>query len=336
MAYILRRKGKTKVSYRVQVRRRGFTTTFKSFPTRTEAKKWARAMENKLDRGDYSDYTEASKLTLGDIMRRFISEGYHVKQKDKFVEGRANSILNDTIADTNLLRLSSRHIAEFRDRKLEQWSPTTFNKHKSLISRVIETAMQEWEIYLPQNPARLFRKMKEPYARNRKLDGDEYVRLIEACALSKFIYLKPMVQFSIESAVRQGELLKAMREHFNWEKRTLTLYDTKNGEDRTIPLSQKAFSILSSLPKQFSGALFPISHWGRGRDELNWYWKLALRKAKIENLRWHDLRRHACSLLFEKGLSVPQVQVLSGHKDPRILLNTYTKLDPEKLVSKLG
>jgi integrase len=145
-----------------------------------------------------------------------------------------------------------------------------------------------------------------------------------------------MVQFSIETAIRQGELLKSRREHVNWEKRTLTLYDTKNGEDRTIPLSQKAFSILSSLPKQFSGALFPISHWGRGRDELNWYWKLALRKAKIENLRWHDLRRHACSLLFEKGLSVPQVQVLSGHKDPRILLNTYTKLDPEKLVSKLG
>ncbi len=331
MAYILRRKGKTKVSYRVQVRRRGFTTTFKSFPTRTEAKKWARAMENKLDRGDYSDYTEASKLTLGDIMRRFISEGYHVKQKDKFVEGRANSILNDTIADTNLLRLSSRHIAEFRDRKLEHWSPTTFNKHKSLISRVIETAMQEWEIYLPQNPARLFRKMKEPYARNRKLEGDEEQRLIEACALSKFIYLKPMVQFSIESAVRQGELLKAMREHFNWEKRTLTLYDTKNGEDRTIPLSEKAFSILSSLPKQFSGVLFPIN-----KDKLRWYWLLALRHAKITDLRWHDLRRHAISKLFEKGLSVPEVQVLSGHRDLRLLLNTYTKLDPEKLVEKLG
>ena len=86
MAYILRRKGKTKVSYRVQVRRRGFTTTFKYFPIRTEAKKWARAMENKLDRGDYSNYSEASKLTLGDIMRRYISEGYHVNKKDKSIE----------------------------------------------------------------------------------------------------------------------------------------------------------------------------------------------------------------------------------------------------------
>ena len=177
-------------------------------------------------------------------MRRYISEGYHVNKKDKSIEGRVRNICNDTIADTNLLRLSPRHVAEFRDRKLEHWSPTTFNKHKSIMSRVIDTAMRDWEIYLPHNPMRLFKKLKEPYARNRKLEGDEYVLLIEACALSRCIYLKSMVQFSIETAIRQGELLKARREHVNWEKRTLTLYDTKNGEDRTIPLSQKAFLIL--------------------------------------------------------------------------------------------
>ena len=81
MAYILRRKGKTKVSYRVQVRRRGFTTTFKSFPTRTEAKKWVRAMENKLDRDNFIDFTETQRVTLGDILQRYIREDKHKKIK---------------------------------------------------------------------------------------------------------------------------------------------------------------------------------------------------------------------------------------------------------------
>ena len=72
------------------------------------------------------------------------------------------------------------------------------------------------------------------------------------------------------------------------------------------------------------------------KSKLRYNWVLALRHAKITNLRWHDLRRHAITNLFEKGLSVPEVQVLSGHRDLRLLLNTYTKLDPEKLVSKLG
>ena len=337
MAYIRRIKYKSKVSYQVQVRRQGFTTIVKTFPTRKDAQIWSRKMERKFDLGDLSDYSEASKQTLGDLIKRYIREGKHEGRKDKVnIDYRVNNLLKDTIADINLLRLSTRHIAEYRDRCRKNWSANTFNNHKSLLSIIIDTAITDWGIYLPFNPCKAIKREKIPKPRNRILEGDEEQRLIEACEQSKFVYLKSMVQFSIETAIRQGELLKARREHVNWEKRTLTLYDTKNGEDRTIPLSEKAFSILSSLPKQFSGELFPISSWGRARDELNWHWKLALRTAKIKNLRWHDLRRHACSLLFEKGLSVPQVQVLSGHKDPRILLNTYTKLDPEKLVSKLG
>ena len=71
MAYILKRKWKTKVTYRVQVSRRVFKNIMKTFQTRTEAKKWGRAMERKLDVGDYSDYTEVS--TLSDLIFLFLS-----------------------------------------------------------------------------------------------------------------------------------------------------------------------------------------------------------------------------------------------------------------------
>ena len=172
----------------------------------------------------------------------------------------------------------------------------------------------------------------EDKPRKRVLENDEQSRLIEACALSENIYLKPMVQFSIETSVRQGELLKIKYEHINFKKRLVTLYDTKNGEDRTIPLSQKAFTILCSLPRQFNGRMFPMT-----RHSLKFWWKQACRRAKIKGLRWHDLRRHAISVMFEvKGLDVPTVQLISGHKNPMVLLNTYTKLNPEKLVAKLG
>ena len=166
--------------------------------------------------------------------------------------------------------------------------------------------------------------------RNRRLEGDEQTRLIEACAISDNKYLKSMVQFSIETAIRQGELLKLTHKQINWNDRVMTLIDTKNGEDREVPLSEKALLILASIPRQFDGKLFPMS-----RDSLKVPWNDALRAAAIKNFRWHDLRRHACSRLFEKGLSVPEVQLFSGHKDPRILLNTYTKLSPEKVAIKL-
>ena len=71
MPSIMRRKWARKISYVCKVGRKGFKTVVKSFRTKSEAKKWARAMECKLDTGDFSDYSEASKLTLGDLLELF-------------------------------------------------------------------------------------------------------------------------------------------------------------------------------------------------------------------------------------------------------------------------
>ena len=123
-------------------------------------------------------------------MKRYISEVYYVNKKDKSIEGRVNNFLKDTIVDTNFLRFSTHHVTEFRGRKLKHWSPTTFNKHKSLLSIVIDTAIHDWEIYLPHNPMKHVKKLKQPNPRNRVLVDDVEHRLIESCVLSKYVFLK--------------------------------------------------------------------------------------------------------------------------------------------------
>ncbi len=81
MATIQKRKYLNKTSYQVRIRRLGIKTITKSFLTRTEAKRWSRSMETKLDKGDYSDYSSASKVTLGDLFKRYINEEKHKKKK---------------------------------------------------------------------------------------------------------------------------------------------------------------------------------------------------------------------------------------------------------------
>ena len=343
MATISRRKWSKKISYVAQVRRKGFKTLVKSFRTRTEAKKWGRAVERDWDQGKYIDYSEAQGFTLGEVMQRYIREDKHKQIKSwRMHEFRINILLKDTISDTNLLRLSSKHLSEFKDRKRKEVGPSTWNKYLSLISVVIDTAMKDWGIYLPNNPVRNADREREPRPRDRTLVDDEYQRLLQACDQMKqvrfrrgdtaiHLYLKSMIIFSVETAIRQGELLAMRYDQFNFEKRTLHIPETKNGEPRTIPLSTKAIKIIQSVPRRIDGKVFPLSC-----DSLKFWFGEAKREAKISGFRWHDLRRYACSLLFEKGLSVPELQLVSGHKDPRVLLNTYTKLDPEKLVSKLG
>ena len=81
MAYIEKRKHKLSSTYRVTVKRKGFGIFNKSFVSISEAKKWARTMESKFDRGDTSDYSLASKITMGDLFKRYIEEGKHLKKK---------------------------------------------------------------------------------------------------------------------------------------------------------------------------------------------------------------------------------------------------------------
>ena len=271
MAYIQRRKTGKGWLYTCFVRRAGHKALIKSFDTKLGAKKWARGIERKLDTGDFSDYTEASKLTFGDLLIRYRAENKHKAKKDWKNEGyKIDIILKDTIADTNCLRLSSKHLSEFRERLLMSVTGSTFNKYLSFMSTVIQTAINDWGIYFPSNPCRSMKREKEPSPRTRVLEDNEQKELLEACSLVSNIYLKPMVQFSIETAIRQGELLKIRYKNINTTNRTVLLTDTKNGEDRTIPLSEKAFLILQSQPRQFDGRVFPLT-----RNQVKHFWKQA-------------------------------------------------------------
>jgi integrase len=60
----------------------------------------------------------------------------------------------------------------------------------------------------------------------------------------------------------------------------------------------------------------------------------AARRAGIKDLHFHNLRYEAISRFFEKGLSVPEVALISGHRNYRMLFR-YTHLRAEDLVSKL-
>jgi len=339
MASISRRKFKSKISFRVCIKRQGTKRIYKSFNTRTEAKRWARNMEVKLDKGDYSDFTEASKLTLGDVAKRYIDGGYHSKKKGaRYEEYRYGQLLEDSISGVNLLRLSSKHLAEYRAFRLQEVEPATWNKDFNFISVIINTAIFEWGIYLPNNPCKMIKRSKEPAPRLRVLEDEEYSRLLKACREVDLINLEHAFVFSIETTMRQGELLRAKWEYVNFKKRTLFIPDTKTGflskdltSNRTIPLSSLAIKTLRQLPRHITGKIFPIT-----RDMLNQKWKLAKKKANIKDYHFHDNRCTGISWAFEKkNLEVSEVMTLSGHKSPTILLKRYTKLNPTKIAMKI-
>ena len=63
-------------------------------------------------------------------------------------------------------------------------------------------------------------------------------------------------------------------------------------------------------------------------------WNRLRSRADLGDLRFHDLRHEAISRFFEMGLSMPEVALISGHKDPRMLLR-YTHMKAETVLAKL-
>jgi integrase len=102
-------------------------------------------------------------------------------------------------------------------------------------------------------------------------------------------------------------------EHIDFAGRALLISEAKNGYSRTIPLTDDAIALLRDAIR--NDRVFPIS-----ANAFRLAWERLKRRAGIDDLRFHDLRHEAISRFFEKGLMVPEVALISGHRDMRMLL----------------
>ena len=112
--------------------------------------------------------------------------------------------------------------------------------------------------------------------------------------------------------------------------RTAFLPDTKNGESRTVPLSTTAVQVLAGLPRHISGVVFPLKAF-----TLDAAFKRGLRRAGLEGVRFHDLRRTAITRIAEKLPNVIELAAVSGHKSLMVLKRYYRPTALE-LAQKLG
>jgi integrase len=108
---------------------------------------------------------------------------------------------------------------------------------------------------------------------------------------------------------------------------------TKNGQPRCVPLSSEAVLVLKAARGATSEQRDRV--FATTAEAIKLSWQRATKRASLDDLRFHDLRHEAISRFFEKGLSLPEVALISGHKDPRMLFR-YTHLKAESLVQRLG
>lgn len=316
--------------YQVQVRRRGQKPVSKSFLSRADALVWARRTEARADRGELFA-AHSDLITVGDLLRRYETE-VASKKKAYPVERYILSLMRrDPLASELLATIRTGAIAEWRDRRLAKVGAGTLLRHLTVLRHVFEIARKEWGVPLAVNPTIDVRKPKSPPARTRRLEPDEERDLFAACAGCLNPMIEPAVRLALHTGMRRGELLSVRWEHIDRDKRTLFLPMTKNGHPRTVPLDANALAVIDRLSKsQKDDRLIPLTV-----EALKLAWKRLVKRARIIDFHFHDLRHEAISRFFERGLTVPEVALISGHRDVRMLFR-YTHLKAEEVATRLS
>lgn len=335
----IRKRGKR---YHAQVRLSTAPPLTKSFSTLTDAKAWAAIAESEIQRGLFVDRSEAQKNSVGDLFARYAREVSPLKKGSATEATRLLALQRDPLARYKAGAVTGRTIAEFRDRRLQKVSGSTVNRDLGLISHVFTIAMREWGVALPANPVAMVRRPKTARARVRRLNPGEEERLLAAleptprAAGGRFAeggrneWMRPLVLFAIESAMRRGELLGLRWTDVFIEARFVRLHDTKNGFSRDVPLSSKAVAILESLPKDSSGMVFPLSAAAVKKS-----FERAVQRAGLDDLHFHDLRREAATRLATKLDNVLELAAVTGHMSLQVLKRYYAP-NPTDLARKLG
>ena len=309
------------------VRHKNIGTKARSFISKDEARKWAYETEKSIEANTF-DKLNPSTITLGELLERYLREITPAKRGRDAEERRIKRLLKDPISLNSLDKLSSACLARFRDTRILS-GPRTAQYDLVIIRHCIKTAIYEWNLGLDRNPVDYVKMPPSPKPRQRRLLPGELERITQATGLTQNPHILPIILFAIETGMRRGEILRLEWRHVHLDRQIVFLPMTKNGLSREVPLTQKAKSILHEQKTLNIPSPFPVT-----ANALRMAWDRLIRRADISGLRFHDLRHEAISRFFEMGLSLPEVALISGHKDPRMLFR-YTHLKVESVALRI-
>lgn len=333
----IRKRGE--LQWQAIVKRKGYPLQSKTWNTRKEAEAWARGIESEMDRGAFVSRGEVERTTVGDLIERYREDELPKKLGKGFKP--ALKTLESALGAYSLAALSSKIVTDYRKKRLASGlSGDTVRKEINLLSRIIDLAGKEWGLPLPANPCAMVSRPAPGKARERRLEGDELTTLLRATGDEK--QLHALIVVAVETAARLGELLSVTWSDIDLQKRVMIIRGihgrgTKNADAfRAVPLSSeavRALKELKKLPTSIDGRVF---WWWAASDSFNKAWRRLCKVAKVEGLRFHDLRHEATSRLFEKGVfDSMEVATITGHKTLQ-MLKRYTHLRAEDLAKKLG
>lgn len=266
-------------------------------------------------------------MTLHTLLQRYLSEiSLKKSPTTQARESRIAGRLSARLGATPLSELTPLVLTKFRDTRLQEASVSTVARDLALLSLVMETAMEHWDVNLTGNPLNTVFVPPTVHGRGRQLRPGERKRLVAACGRCANPMLGWIVRLILETAMRKGEVLALHRSHVDPRARMAHVPKVGTRAPRDVPLTQQAVEL-------FQEALFhargtpdtPLIFFGEpgkfGRRKpyvIDRIFRQTMNRAHLKPFSLEDLRDDAILRMREAGLTEEEVVAITGLRSGRI------------------
>lgn len=245
--------------------------------------------------------------------KSLVTDKFHLRWIDAF------------LGDKKLYEITRSTLDYVKSEKLKTGvSNATVNRMLSTIKKILNTAHKDWG-WLEGTPS--VKMLIEPKERVRFLTKEQAENLI--LELPK--HLSAMVRFSLATGLRESNVTGLQWSEIDIPRKTawINARNAKSGKSIAVPLNDDAMQVLQNQLGNHRTNVFtykdnPVLKAGSTA------WDNALKRAGIEDFRWHDLRHTWASWHIQSGTPINALKELGGWSDLDMVLR-YAHLSSEHL-----
>ena len=340
MACVTKRRGRWVVDFSDLTGKRRWITMPKG-STKAKATEKLREVEDQLARGVYIPDKKIPQF-------KQVAKDWLIYKKPNLRQSTWSAYEGHTkkhFGDLDILpinRITVSHIEKFISKRQDKkMSLALIQKLIISLGQIMAYAVRHR--YIDHNPVREAEKPKgqgkEKENRINVLNPTQIKSLLDAVKDHKY---RTLIMLSIMSGARQGEVLGLKWSEVDWENSQIHIqrtfnngrwYDVKTkASKRRVDLGPQMMTTLKrwrlACPITALDLVFPnrvgkpINH----NNLVNRHFLPALEKAKIDRIRFHDLRHTKASLMIDQKENLKYIQTQLGHASPTITLNVYAHL----------
>jgi len=293
--------------------------------TGAESKTLAQEFHDKLKAEVWriSKLGEKPRHTWNEAVVRWLKEQSHKAtiEMDKIHLRWLDAFLNGKPLDS----ISRSMIDKITEAKLaEGVTNATVNRVLEILRAILRRCVNEWE-WLDKAP--MVRMLKEPTRRIRFLTRQEANRLLRELP----DHMADMVTFSLATGLRRSNVTGLLWSQVDLARQVAWIHadQAKARKAIPVPLNSEAVEIVTKQLGKHPTHVF--SYKGNTIFQVSTKtWYAALKRAGIENFRWHDLRHTWASWHVQNGTPMFALQEMGGWESPE-MVRRYAHLAADHL-----